>query len=138
MVSTLLCRYALKVPENLSLAAAAPLLCAGITTYSPLKHYGLDKPGMKLGVVGLGGLGHMAVKFGKVCPRPLPSPWLSATMNTSHTQQWCRSIPVCCDASGPTGVLGNVRDCAGVQCDLSLTDYCMDQGRVSHSVLAGG
>ncbi|CAL8463672.1 g3206 [Coccomyxa elongata] len=58
-------RYALKVPENLSLAAAAPLLCAGITTYSPLKHYGLDKPGMKLGVVGLGGLGHMAVKFGK-------------------------------------------------------------------------
>lgn len=47
------------------MAAAAPLLCAGITTYSPMKHYGLDKAGMKLGVVGLGGLGHMAVKFGK-------------------------------------------------------------------------
>ncbi len=60
------CRYALRVPQNLPLVAAAPLLCAGITTYSPMKHYGLDKPGMKLGVVGLGGLGHMAVKFAKV------------------------------------------------------------------------
>ena len=59
------CRFALKVPENLPLVAAAPLLCAGITTYSPMKHYGLDKKGMKLAVVGLGGLGHMAVKFGK-------------------------------------------------------------------------
>ena len=61
----LLSRYALKIPENLPLVAAAPLLCAGITTYSPMKHYGLDKKGQKLAVVGLGGLGHMAVKFGK-------------------------------------------------------------------------
>ena len=59
------CRFALKVPENLPLVAAAPLLCAGITTYSPMKHFGLDKKGQKLAVVGLGGLGHMAVKFGK-------------------------------------------------------------------------
>ncbi|XP_060184641.1 8-hydroxygeraniol dehydrogenase-like [Lycium barbarum] len=51
-------------PENLSMDAA-PLLCAGITTYSPLRYYGLDKPGMHIGVVGLGGLGHMAVKFAK-------------------------------------------------------------------------
>ncbi|BDA45155.1 probable mannitol dehydrogenase [Coccomyxa sp. Obi] len=58
-------RYALKVPESLPMDAAAPLLCAGITVYSPMKYYGLDKPGMRLGVVGLGGLGHMAVKFGK-------------------------------------------------------------------------
>lgn len=56
-------RYALHVPDNLPLDAAAPLLCAGITVYSPLRYYGLDKPGMKVGVVGLGGLGHMAVKF---------------------------------------------------------------------------
>ena len=57
--------------------AAAPLLCAGITVYSPMKYYGLDKPGMRLGVVGLGGLGHMAVKFGKVntfCWLPYLSP----------------------------------------------------------------
>jgi alcohol dehydrogenase (NADP+) len=55
-------RFVLRVPSNLDLAGAAPLLCAGITTYSPLRHWGVTK-GKKVGVVGLGGLGHMAVKF---------------------------------------------------------------------------
>ena len=54
--------FALRVPPNLDLAAAAPLLCAGITTYSPLRHWNVGK-GMRVGIVGLGGLGHMAVKF---------------------------------------------------------------------------
>ena len=54
--------FVLQVPPNLNLAGAAPLLCAGITTYSPLRHWGVTK-GKKVGVVGLGGLGHMAVKF---------------------------------------------------------------------------
>src|SRR5579859_5213489 len=54
--------FVLRVPANLSLAGAAPLLCAGITTYSPLRHWGVTK-GKKVGVVGLGGLGHMGVKF---------------------------------------------------------------------------
>lgn len=54
--------FVLKVPENLPLAGVAPLLCAGITTYSPLKHAGVGR-GHRVGVVGLGGLGHMAVKF---------------------------------------------------------------------------
>jgi len=54
--------FCLRVPANLDLAAAAPLLCAGITTYSPLRHWGAGK-GKKVGVVGLGGLGHMAVKL---------------------------------------------------------------------------
>ncbi|KAG5529655.1 hypothetical protein RHGRI_030138 [Rhododendron griersonianum] len=58
-------RYVFRIPDNLPLDAAAPLLCAGITTYSPLKYFGLDKPGMKVGVLGLGGLGHVAVKFAK-------------------------------------------------------------------------
>ncbi|OMP01629.1 Alcohol dehydrogenase superfamily, zinc-type [Corchorus olitorius] len=57
--------FIVRIPENLPLDAAAPLLCAGITVYSPLKYYGLDKPGLHVGVVGLGGLGHMAVKFAK-------------------------------------------------------------------------
>lgn len=57
-------RFVLKVPANLDLAGAAPLLCAGITTYSPLRHHGVTK-GQKVGVVGLGGLGHMGVKFAK-------------------------------------------------------------------------
>jgi alcohol dehydrogenase (NADP+) len=54
--------FVLSIPENLDLAGAAPLLCAGITTYSPLKYAGVKK-GMKVAVVGLGGLGHMGVKF---------------------------------------------------------------------------
>jgi len=56
--------FVLRVPSNLKLAGAAPLLCAGITTYSPMRHWGVTK-GKKVGVVGLGGLGHMAVKFAR-------------------------------------------------------------------------
>lgn len=56
--------FVLKVPENLDLAATAPLLCAGITTWSPLKHWKVTK-GSKVAVVGLGGLGHMAIKLAK-------------------------------------------------------------------------
>ncbi len=55
-------RFVLKVPSNLDPAGAAPLLCAGITTYSPMRHWCVTK-GRKAGVVGLGGLGHMGVKF---------------------------------------------------------------------------
>lgn len=56
--------YVLKVSKKLALERVAPLLCAGITTYSPLKHFGVKK-GQKVAVVGLGGLGHMAVKFAR-------------------------------------------------------------------------
>jgi uncharacterized zinc-type alcohol dehydrogenase-like protein len=55
-------RFVLRVPTNLDPAGVAPLLCAGITTYSPMRHWGVTK-GKKVGVVGLGGLGHMGVKF---------------------------------------------------------------------------
>ncbi|MFN0053983.1 MAG: alcohol dehydrogenase catalytic domain-containing protein, partial [Planctomycetales bacterium] len=54
--------FVLRIPPNLDPAGAAPLLCAGITTYSPLRHWKVGK-GKKVGVVGLGGLGHMGVKF---------------------------------------------------------------------------
>lgn len=56
--------FVLSVPNNLDLAAAAPLLCAGITTFSPLRHANVG-PGKKVGIVGIGGLGHMAVKIAK-------------------------------------------------------------------------
>ena len=56
--------FVLKVPGNLDLAATAPLLCAGITTWSPLRHWKVGK-GSKVAVVGLGGLGHMAIKLAK-------------------------------------------------------------------------
>ena len=55
-------RYVLRIPEGIELDAAAPLLCAGITTYSPLKHWGAG-PGKKVAIVGMGGLGHMGVKI---------------------------------------------------------------------------
>jgi len=57
-------RFVLRVPSNLDPAGAAPLLCAGITTYSPMRHWGVGK-GKKVGVVGLGGLGHMGVKIAR-------------------------------------------------------------------------
>jgi uncharacterized zinc-type alcohol dehydrogenase-like protein len=57
-------RFVLRVPNGLDPAAAAPLLCAGITTYSPLRHWGVSQ-GKKVGIVGLGGLGHLGVKFAR-------------------------------------------------------------------------
>ncbi|MED6168879.1 cinnamoyl-Coa reductase [Stylosanthes scabra] len=59
-------RYCFQIPKSYPLASAAPLLCAGITVYSPMiRHKMNQQPGKSLGVIGLGGLGHMAVKFGK-------------------------------------------------------------------------
>ncbi|MBI1388982.1 MAG: alcohol dehydrogenase catalytic domain-containing protein [bacterium] len=55
-------RFVLRVPSNLDPAGAAPLLCAGITTYSPMRHWNVAK-GKKVGIVGIGGLGHMGIKF---------------------------------------------------------------------------
>ena len=57
-------RFVVRIPDALDPASAAPILCAGITTYSPLRHVGV-KPGDKVGVVGMGGLGHMGIKFAK-------------------------------------------------------------------------
>jgi alcohol dehydrogenase (NADP+) len=57
-------KFVLSIPKNLDLAGAAPLLCAGITTYSPMRHWRVGK-GQKVGIVGLGGLGHMGVKFAR-------------------------------------------------------------------------
>ncbi|KAL6220196.1 hypothetical protein ACLB2K_007953 [Fragaria x ananassa] len=57
--------FAVRIPDNLPLAGVAPMLCAGITVYSPMRHFGLFEHGKHLGVIGLGGLGHMAVKFAK-------------------------------------------------------------------------
>lgn len=57
--------FVLRFPDNLPPDSGAPLLCAGITVYSPMKYYGMTEPGKHLGVAGLGGLGHIAVKIGK-------------------------------------------------------------------------
>ncbi|PKU78008.1 putative mannitol dehydrogenase [Dendrobium catenatum] len=57
--------FAVNLPENMPLDKTGPLLCAGVTVYTPMRRFGLNEPGKHLGVVGLGGLGHLAVKFGK-------------------------------------------------------------------------
>lgn len=57
--------FVMQIPDTMPLDKCAPLLCAGITVYSPLKYFGLNEPGKHVGVVGLGGLGHVAVKFAK-------------------------------------------------------------------------
>lgn len=58
-------RYCYKIPEDYPLSLAAPLLCAGITVCAPMIRHKMNQPGKSLGVIGLGGLGHLAVKFGK-------------------------------------------------------------------------
>jgi cinnamyl-alcohol dehydrogenase len=80
--------YVLRVPENLPLDGAAPLLCAGVTVYSPMMRHGLNAPGKHLGVVGLGGLGHMAVKFGKAVKfeNQLVAGWFEPTPVSSPTR----------------------------------------------------
>ena len=93
----MMCRYVLHVPDNLAFEGVAPLLCAGITTYSPLKHYGFDKPGFKLGIVGLGGLGHMGVLQGAqmlYCRHSLPtgtSSCINGVEDLWH-KSWCQRL----------------------------------------------
>lgn len=58
-------RFAVKIPTGLAPEQAAPLLCAGVTVYSPLKHFGLMQPGLRGAILGLGGVGHMGVKVAK-------------------------------------------------------------------------
>ena len=58
-------RFVVRIPEGMSPEQAAPLLCAGLTVYSPLKHFGLKQSGLRGGILGLGGVGHMGVKIAK-------------------------------------------------------------------------
>ncbi|KAJ6315161.1 hypothetical protein OIU78_018617 [Salix suchowensis] len=58
-------KFVVKIPDGMSPEQAAPLLCAGLTVYSPLKHFGLNKSGLRGGILGLGGVGHMGVKIAK-------------------------------------------------------------------------
>ena len=64
-VGQIVFRFVVKIPEGMAAEQAAPLLCAGVTVYSPLSHFGLKKPGLRGGILGLGGVGHMGVKFAK-------------------------------------------------------------------------
>ncbi|KAG5254746.1 mannitol dehydrogenase [Salix suchowensis] len=79
--------FAIRIPDNLSLDGGAPLLCAGITVFSPMKYFGLDRAGMHVGVVGLGGLGHLAVKFAKAFGMKVTVISTSPSKQSEATQQ---------------------------------------------------
>jgi uncharacterized zinc-type alcohol dehydrogenase-like protein len=113
-------RFAHTVPANLDLAAVAPLLCAGITTYSPLRHWRVG-PGMKVGIVGLGGLGHMALKF-------------SASFG-AHTVQLTRSLKKKDDALrlGADEVLLST-DADAMKKHASSFDFILDCASAPHSL----
>ncbi len=113
--------FVLRVPENLDLAATAPLLCAGITTWSPLAHWKVG-PGMKVGVVGIGGLGHMGVKFAKA----MGAHAVVITTSTSKVEDAKRlgadEIILSTDEEqmkNNTGTLHFILDCVSAQHDIN-------------------
>ncbi len=112
-------RFAHTVPANLDLAGVAPLLCAGITTYSPLRHWKVG-PGMKVGIVGLGGLGHMALKF--------------AHSFGAHVVQFTTSLSKKADAMrlGADDVVLST-DAAAMKAQAKSFDFILDTASASHS-----
>lgn len=90
-------RFVLKMPDRLDPAAAAPLLCAGITTYSPLKYFGVG-PGHRIGVVGMGGLGHMGVKFARALGAEVTVFTRSASKLEEAKRQGAHRVVVSTDA----------------------------------------
>jgi uncharacterized zinc-type alcohol dehydrogenase-like protein len=114
--------FALRVPKNLDLAATAPLLCAGITTYSPLKHWNAG-PGKKVGVVGIGGLGHMAVKLAKAMGAEVIVFTTSESKFEDAKRLGADDVVLSKDADQMTrysGKLHLVIDCVSAQHDIDL------------------
>jgi uncharacterized zinc-type alcohol dehydrogenase-like protein len=94
-------RFVVRIPAALDPAAAAPLLCAGITTYSPLKRFGVQ-PGHKVGVVGMGGLGHMGVKFARALGAEVTVFTRSASKAKEAAKQGAHHVVVSTDAKQMT------------------------------------
>lgn len=112
--------FVLRVPENMDLAKAAPILCAGITTYSPLKTWNVG-PGSRVGVIGLGGLGHMAVKLAAALGAEV-----TVISRTKRKESEAMAI-------GAKGVLASSDESAMQQAACSL-DLIIDTVPVSHDV----
>ena len=113
--------FVVRIPEKLDLAAAAPILCAGITTYSPLKHYGV-KAGDKVGVLGMGGLGHMGIKFAKAMGAEVTVFTRSASKAEEARRQGADHVIVSSDAEQMKAVAGHFNfllDTIPVQHDLN-------------------
>jgi uncharacterized zinc-type alcohol dehydrogenase-like protein len=113
--------FVVRIPEKLNPAAAAPILCAGITTYSPLKHYGV-KAGDKVGVLGMGGLGHMGIKFAKAMGAEVTLFTRSASKAEEARRQGADHVIVSTDAEQMKGAAGHfdfLLDTIPVQHDLN-------------------
>ena len=119
--------YVLRLPDGLDPAAAAPLLCAGITTYSPLRHVGV-KPGDKVGVVGMGGLGHMGIKFAKAMGAEVTLFTRSAGKADEAKRNGADHIVISTDAEQmqrAAGSLDYVLDTVPVEHDLNPYMRCL-------------
>lgn len=113
--------FVVKIPAKLDLASAAPILCAGITTYSPLKHYGV-KAGDKVGVLGMGGLGHMGIKFAKAMGAEVTLFTRSASKAEEGRRQGADHVIVSTDAEQMAAAAGHfdfLLDTIPVQHDLN-------------------
>ncbi len=113
--------FVVRVPEKLDPAAAAPILCAGITTYSPLKHYGV-KAGDKVGILGMGGLGHMGIKFAKAMGAEVTLFTRSAAKAQEARRQGADHVIVSTDAEQMKAAAGHfdfLLDTIPVQHDLN-------------------
>lgn len=113
--------FVLRVPENLDLAAAAPLLCAGITTYSPLRHWNIG-PGKKVGIVGIGGLGHMGVKLAKAMGAHVVVITTSASKTEDAKRLGADEVILSNDEEqmkNNAGTLNFILDCVSAQHDIN-------------------
>jgi alcohol dehydrogenase (NADP+) len=129
--------YALHIPSNLDLAATAPLLCAGITTYSPLKHWNIGS-GKKVGIVGIGGLGHMAVKLAKAMGAEVVVFTTSPSKFDDAKRLGADDVVLSKDKEQMTryaGKLHFVLDCVSAQHDM---DLYLSQLRVDGSLVLVG
>lgn len=113
--------FVLRIPEKLDPASAAPILCAGITTYSPLKHYGV-RSGHKVGVLGMGGLGHMGIKYAKALGAEVTVFTRSPAKVAEARRQGADHVVVSSNAEQMKAVLGSfdfLLDTIPVQHDLN-------------------
>ncbi|MBU2707231.1 NAD(P)-dependent alcohol dehydrogenase [Zooshikella marina] len=120
-------RFVLNIPNQLDPATAAPILCAGITTYSPLKHYNIQ-PGHKVGIIGMGGLGHMGVKFAKAMGAEVTIFTRSASKVAEAKKQGADHVIISSDQeqmSSATETFDFLLDTIPVQHDLNPYINCL-------------
>lgn len=113
--------FALRIPQNLDLAAVAPLLCAGITTYSPLRHWKVGA-GQKVGIVGIGGLGHMGVKFARAFGAHVVVFTTSPSKTADAIRLGAHEVVVSTDAEqmqAHTGTFDFILDCVSAEHDIN-------------------